>query len=266
MSIWTYNDAISDVEHVRMAVRSMKCIFCGTTLQSPRSEQDAELPADYSFVRQEEKFYIPMCCQVCGWWTLNKEDIRATSIGLEMVSYGAAGSLAELDLADQTLQIEDIRSYLAAKYDARFQIDPGKLEEVVASVYSDLGYYARVTGRSYDGGIDVVLDGPGSQMIGVQVKRYQGTISVEQIRSFAGALLLKNLTSGIFVTTSSFSRNASEAANLSAIRGTPIELVDALAFYDAIGLAQRAAYKSKTDHTAPWYSCEPSLLDTDTLS
>jgi restriction system protein len=52
-------------------------------------------------------------------------------------------------------------------------------EETVASVFRSLGYDATVTAYSGDGGIDVILH-KGEERIGVQVKRYRNSISVEQ--------------------------------------------------------------------------------------
>ena len=64
-------------------------------------------------------------------------------------------------------------------------------------------------GESYsrDGGIDVViLDGDGGETAGIQVKPYAGKIEAEQIRAFTGSLYLNEMTSGVFVTTSSFTK------------------------------------------------------------
>jgi len=182
------------------------------------------------------------------------------------MTYGAVGSLRELDLRDQSIPIAEIRAYLAAKYDARFAIDPWKFEEVVASVYQDLGYNARVTARSGDDGIDVILDGPDDSVIGIQVKRYSGRISVEQIRSLAGALLLNGITRGVFVTTSTFQSGAHTTVERFCLQGMPIELVDAERFYDALGLAQRTRYKSISDPTAPFIDVGMTLISSGRLA
>jgi restriction system protein len=125
-------------------------------------------------------------------------------------------------------------------------------EETVASVFRDLGYGARVTAYSGDDGIDVILDGQSDTMIGVQVKRYRNSIQVEQIRSLAGALVLGGLTRGIFVTTSTFQGGADDTAQRLNTRGYQIELMDATRFFDALKIAQRSQYRSKSDPTAPY--------------
>jgi restriction system protein len=143
---------------------------------------------------------------------------------------------------------------LAARYDARFSIDPWKFEEVVASVYRDQGYRTRVTARSGDGGVDIMLDGPDNSTIGVQVKRYRGKVKVDHIRALVGALVDADpeLTRGIFVATSEFQPGAQKYVTRQRLRGRRIELVDAAAFYDALGIAQRKQYNSLADRSAPF--------------
>lgn len=114
---------------------------------------------------------------------------------------GATGVLRRFDTGGQTAPLSEIRQYLAARYDARFHIDPRRFEDVVVSVYRDLGYDVEATGKTGDGGVDAVLRRNGSA-VGVQVKRVHGRVEAEAIRSFAGALYLKGMLRGVFVTTS----------------------------------------------------------------
>jgi restriction system protein len=152
--------------------------------------------------------------------------------------YGYSAALKQFDLYDISIPIGELKNYLIANYGARLSVHPQRFEEVVASVFSNIGYSARVTGCSGDGGIDVILDGPDGSVIGVQVKRSKNTIEVEQIRSLAGALIIKGITRGIFVTTSSFRAGAPRTARLCSLAGIPIELIDAQRFYEALKLSQ----------------------------
>jgi restriction system protein len=185
-------------------------------------------------------------CPACGWWRVMR-DAQADfgeshnhpdGVMWHRRNYGVAGALKTLDLSDLTAPLEEVRSYLTARYDARFDVHPKRFEDVVRSVFSDLGYDARTTSYSNDGGVDVVLDGDDDATIGVQVKRYRARIEVEQIRAFLGALILGSYTRGIFVTTSKYRSGAQRAAHLSHEVAVPIELLDADAFFDALKLAQ----------------------------
>jgi restriction system protein len=155
------------------------------------------------------KHAVAGVCPVCGWWKFYKV---ADSWGdLELEEHDRVdfrfGVLKVLDLADISLPINQVRSYLVARYDARFSVHPHVFEEVVASVFRDQGYRVRITSYSGDDGIDVILDDAHNGTIGIQVKRYREKIKVSQIREFTGALVIGGHTRGIFVTTSDFQRS-----------------------------------------------------------
>lgn len=182
-------------------------------------------------------------CRVCGWWMIHQAYWGQTNHNMWEINYGGSGALKHLDVTDIQSPIEIVRGYLSSRYDARFDIHPRKFEEVVASVFSDFGYDAFTTAYSGDGGIDVLLSNNGPDLIGVQVKRYKNVIEVDQIRALLGSLILRGATRGIFVTTSSFQKGAVAAAKASATLGTPIELIDANAFWDLLKIAQLKSNK-----------------------
>ena len=158
---------------------------------------------------------------VCGWWLRFRESITRGE-ELEVRTYGGIGALRVLDLSDLRTPIEEVRAFLVARYEERFHVHPRLFEETVGSVFRDLGYSTRVTAYSGDDGIDVILDGPNGESVGVQVKRYREKINVARIRELTGALVINGLTRGIFLTTSDFAAGAKRTADLSALYGKPI--------------------------------------------
>ena len=73
----------------------------------------------------------------------------------------------------------------------------------------------RALGKTGDGGVDGVIDQDalGLDQIYVQAKRYaDAKVGPGEIRDFFGALATFKATKGLFVTTSSFSGAAREAA------------------------------------------------------
>lgn len=194
-------------------------------------------------------------CAFCGWWSVYRviQGENPRTPGVEGYS-GAIGCLKELDLADVSIPLEEVRQYLLAKKDSLFKANPKIFEDIVCSVFRDLGWHARVTAYRGDNGVDVILDGHEGSTIGVQVKRYgkKRMIEAEQIRSLAGALLVNGHTRGVFVTTSNFRRGARKtAAGLAAI-GYPIELVDAERFLAALGVAQVKSFSIDNKRFAAW--------------
>ncbi|MDG2537795.1 restriction endonuclease [Dyella jiangningensis] len=155
--------------------------------------------------------------------------------------------LEELDLSDITTPIEEVRRFLARRYSARAMVHPRLYELAVASVFRDRGFEAFATAYSNDGGIDVVLHDRCGSRIGVQVKRQNGVIQVEQIRAFLGALVLGGYTKGAFVTSSRFSKGAIQAAKRSAELHVPIELIDADNFFDALRYSQLCSVPGPDD-------------------
>ena len=67
-------------------------------------------------------------------------------------------------------------------------------------------------GRSGDEGIDGIIkeDKLGLDIIYIQAKRWENTVSRPEIQKFAGALQGQRARKGIFITTSNFSREAIE--------------------------------------------------------
>lgn len=180
---------------------------------------------DFDFTKKSIEVWINFC-ENCGWWRLIQDfSISANKWQIWQIFFGVTSSLKNLDLEDINTPIDEVRQYLLAKYESRLSIHPKLFEDLTASVFRNLGYHSIVTGYTNDGGIDVVLE-KNNKQIGVQVKRYKNKIEVEQIRSFAGALLLGGYPEGIFVSTSDFRRGSHNAAKKFSKKGLPIKLIN----------------------------------------
>lgn len=100
--------------------------------------------------------------------------------------------------------------------------DPIFFERLVLDLLLKMGYgdfrenAGETTSASNDGGIDGIIsqDRLGLDKIAIQAKRYtENVIGRPILQNFAGALLGMGLTKGVFITTSSFTKNAIEYAN-----------------------------------------------------
>ena len=249
---WTYGSYALDPR--QEAFKTESCIYCEQAMQTlgERSWTPRNFAAGPDF-RDPKRVQRVEICPMCGWWRTIRITIGTTpefmiSDGGLAPSEGMIGRLKPLHVADISTPLQEVRDFISANYTERFNIHPKRFEELVASVFRDLGYKAEATAYSKDRGIDVILNS-GQRQIGVQVKRYKASIEVEQIRSLAGALVLRGINEGVFVTTSRFRSGATEAATLFGLRGYPIELIDADRFYDMLGIAQKAQTRSFYD----WY-------------
>jgi len=102
------------------------------------------------------------------------------------------------------------------------QEPPELFEKAVVDVLVAMGYgrgrdgAGQVLGRAGDGGIDGIIneDALGLDAVYVQAKRYapENTVGRPAIQQFVGSLTGEGASKGVFVTTSAFSRDASDYA------------------------------------------------------
>lgn len=98
---------------------------------------------------------------------------------------------------------------------------PAFFEQVVVDVLVRMGYggslqdAGKAIGRSNDEGIDGIIkeDRLGLDIIYLQAKRWDNTVSRPEIQKFSGALQGKRARKGVFITTSNFSQSAFEYAD-----------------------------------------------------
>ena len=112
-----------------------------------------------------------------------------------------------------------LRENLAGEILAQLKAaSPNFFEKVVVEVLVKMGYggsrkdAGQAIGRSGDEGIDGIIkeDRLGLDIIYIQAKKWECTISRPEIQKFAGALQGKRARKGIFITTSDFSSSAHE--------------------------------------------------------
>lgn len=102
----------------------------------------------------------------------------------------------------QSMSLSEIREKL-------YEIKPSEFEELVRELMHYLGYpNVKVTGKSHDGGIDVLSTrntSNGIERVAAQCKRYRGNVSVHAARDFFGAISNdKSIKQGFLVTTGGF--------------------------------------------------------------
>lgn len=110
---------------------------------------------------------------------------------------------------------------------------PVFFERLVVELLVKMGYggtlrdAAQVVGKSGDGGIDGIIkeDKLGLDAIYIQAKRWNDkTVGRPDVQQFAGALAGNKATKGIFITTSSFTKEAVEFAR--SVNHSKIVLID----------------------------------------
>lgn len=130
---------------------------------------------------------------------------------------------------------------------------PMFFERLVIDLLLKMGYggsrldAGKAIGRSGDSGIDGIIkeDKLGLDTIYIQAKRWDGTVSRPEIQKFAGALHGQRSRKGIFITTSSFSKEAWEYASSIDIKIILIdgERLTQLMMDHGVGVSTSATYE-----------------------
>ena len=95
---------------------------------------------------------------------------------------------------------------------------PAAFEQVVVDLLVAMGYggsagnAGKVVGKSGDGGIDGIVkqDKLGLDAIYVQAKRWKDVVGSPEIMRFSGSLTKRHANRGVFITTSTFTKDALE--------------------------------------------------------
>lgn len=123
-----------------------------------------------------------------------------------------------LEIAYQKLHNELVSEILSTTK----KCSPAFFESLVVDVLTKMGYggsrvdAGKAIGKSHDGGIDGIIkeDRLGLDVIYIQAKRWDNTVARSEVQKFAGALIGRKAKKGVFITTSNFSREAIEYADL----------------------------------------------------
>lgn len=136
-------------------------------------------------------------------------------------------------------------------------VSPAFFERLVVQLLTKMGYGSRsmqaatVVGGSGDEGIDSIIneDKLGLDVIYVQAKKWDNPVGRPEIQKFVGALHGKRARKGVFLTTSTFSREAQEYVRH--LRDPKVVLIDGeeltrLTIEYNVGVTLKATYELKS--------------------
>ncbi|MBK6767612.1 MAG: restriction endonuclease [Ardenticatenales bacterium] len=147
---------------------------------------------------------------------------------------------AELEIKTPQEALRDayvqLRSALADEVLDRVKaVTPARFETIIVQLMLQLGYGGSFedagmsVGRSGDEGIDGIIkqDRLGLDNIYLQAKRWgESTVGRKEIQAFVGALSGRGASKGVFITTSTFSREARDYAK--ALQTPTLSLIDGI--------------------------------------
>lgn len=167
----------------------------------------------------------------------------------------AAGAIDAIESPEEQIEAAhaQLKRELAADLLARvLSATPEFFERLVVELLLKMGYggslqdAGRAIGRSGDGGIDGIIneDRLGLDSIYLQAKRWENPVGRPEIQKFAGALAELRAKKGVFITTSSFTK---EAVNSATKHDSRIVLIDgerlaSLMIDHRLGVTLQASY------------------------
>lgn len=141
---------------------------------------------------------------VDGLSEIELDNVISTEEWLDMLGVKHKAITSPQKFVPLTLSVFEIQERLQT-------ISPSDFEHVVKDLLHSLGYpNSKVTGRTGDGGIDVISSRntpDGVIRVVAQCKRYKGTVGVETARAFMGVIASdESIEKGYLVTTGEFTR------------------------------------------------------------
>ena len=103
-------------------------------------------------------------------------------------------------------------------------LNPFEFENLVSNLFGQMGFQAKLTRSSKDGGVDAIAFDPrpilGGKVI-IQAKRYKNVVPVSAVRDLYGTMINEGEGKGVLVSTSHYGADSYDFA-----KDKPIELID----------------------------------------
>lgn len=135
------------------------------------------------------------------------------------------------------------------------QASPRFFERLVVDLLLKMGYggslkdAGQTIGQSGDGGIDGIIkeDKLGLDVIYIQAKRWDNVVGAGEVRNFVGSLAGQHANKGVFITTSSFTKDALEYVKTIAHKVILIngEMLTQLMIEYNVGVSKLTSYEIK---------------------
>jgi hypothetical protein len=142
-------------------------------------------------------------CPLCGWhstWEQDTHGYHNTPLSEATIS-----ELRSFELNSAELRMVELGTHLKAHSERLFDLTPSRFEELMTGIFGELGFHAIHTGRSGDGGADIVLfkDAHAPAWGIVECKRYLPSrrVKPEILRALVGAAVDFNVRRAYLVTT-----------------------------------------------------------------
>jgi hypothetical protein len=162
---------------------------------------------------------ILLVCNSCGWWQVTRKGFRGKESAITHDIFTFHSILERVDPGSDRMAMINLRQKLQDNWKSHKDLSSAEMAELVRDIlkehYSCDVIHTKSHVNTPDGGIDLLIAHDGTVIKeGVQVKRRLNgkPESISYVRDFLGALMIKGLQKGTFVTTSErFTKDVVEA-------------------------------------------------------
>ena len=131
---------------------------------------------------------------------------------------------------------EQVRRQKLTNYWA--SLDPLKFEDELGGIYRQLGYSVRLTPKSGDHGVDLILSKDEKTTV-VQCKQQKSPAGERVVRELLGSMVAAKADRAVFACTGGFTQPAKDFA-----RSLPVDLMDV---HQLVGLVEQAIRRSQPE-------------------
>lgn len=162
-------------------------------------------------------------CDDCGWWLFdyNQYDFDGG------VHSQFVGELAWYEVEGLTTPIAMLASHIARNNELIYDVHPRKFEELVGGLLREhLNCSVELTKQTRDGGKDLICCDSETGKFYVEIKRYAKSrkVGLGVVQRFVGALYGDQVSSGLIVTSSTYTAKAThECIKVNEVKG-PVNL------------------------------------------
>ena len=237
--IWEYPTQTVAASLLRDVLARRMCPCCVThDLLAPNDETREHDARRYTEERKA------LTCRSCGWWCAYREAYDSscgtkpdwvihvvTATGAALQTYGEFPDRQTLMVLQSEIEQHMMGIGASSAWAA--------MEDATAAILRSFGFDVRVTARTKDGGVDIILDRLSDGPIFVQVKHSRNKVDVRVFRELVGTMVLGGVHKRLLVTSPTFTEGAHALKDTADLRGLPVELVDGERFLSALKLSTR---------------------------
>jgi hypothetical protein len=194
------------------------CKFCGTRLHTTDWGNDCDHEHSWPLVMRR--------CPLCGWY-LRYWYCRSVAAPPDNPHIPV---LRTFDINSTAIALEELGTFLRARYRDVGLLTPRRFEELVADVFAHHGFHVRLTQQTRDNGADIlVFDRNGVIDAIIECKRYRNNrhVGISSLRELVGAAVDWRVRRAKLVTSSDFSAVVRSKSADYKLRGFDIDLVAA---------------------------------------